>query len=69
MSIVFEDTVDPQLTKWLLNFTPLSQFGFIAGCGTIDYGTMLSLKIQCVLEARAEWIMVSLDVKGAFDRC
>ena len=69
MSIACEDIVDPQLTKWLLNFTPSSQFCFITGCGTIDYGKMLSLRIQCVLEARGEGIMVSLDVKGAFDRC
>ena len=51
-----------------MRFVPQSQFGFVKGCGTTDYGSALSFKIHDVLEQRDEILIVSLDVKGAFDR-
>ena len=70
ISAAFEDTISPQLSKWISQFVPKSQFGFTKDCGTSDYGAMLPLKIVQVLEERGEGILVSLDVncKGAFDR-
>ena len=44
------------------------QFGFVKGCGTTGYGSALSPKIYDVLGQRNEILIVSLDVKGAFDR-
>ena len=40
----------------------------VKGCGTTDYGAAMSFKIHDVLEQRDEILVVSLDVKGAFDR-
>ena len=47
---------------------PQSQFGFLKKCGTTDYGSAMSFKIHDELEQRNEILIVSLDVKGAFDR-
>ena len=69
LSVAFEDTIAPQLNAWINKFTPESQFGFMLDCGTDDYGALLSLKIVSALEIRREGILVSLDVKGAFDLC
>ena len=69
LSVAFEDTVAPQLRAWMNNFKPQSQFAFTQDCGTEDYGALLSLKIISTLEGRREGILVSADVKGAFDLC
>ena len=40
----------------------------LEGTGTGDYGAVLSFKIMEALERKGEGILISLDVKGAFDR-
>ena len=54
--------------KWCNSFIPLSQFDFVKKTDTNDYGAMLAFKAHEVLNAGNEGIMISLDVKGAFDR-
>ena len=66
--MVFEDVPGDQLYEFLVEFIPVSQFGFLRKCGTQDYGAVVSMKIMSALEKRLEIIMVSLDVDGAFDR-
>ena len=68
ISLGFESTVDEQFTGWMTLFIPESQFGFLVGFGTEDYGCVLTFKMVTVLEQRREGILVSMDVKGAFDR-
>jgi hypothetical protein len=68
-STCFESSVDDQFYKWISKFIPEYQYGFLRDCGTIDYGALLAFKIQSVLEARGQGILIVLDVKGAFDRC
>ena len=70
LSLVFETviTVDDQFDLWVTQFVPQSQFGFLKKCGTTDYGSAMSFKIHDELEQRNEILIVSLDVKGAFDR-
>ena len=50
------------------SIVPQSQFGFVKKCGTTDYGSAMSFKVHDELEKRNEILIVSLDVKGAFDR-
>ena len=69
ISVYLEGVLDPQFDKWIAAHTPLCQFGFVKGTGTGDYGAAaLSLTIQARLDNRGEGILISLDVKGAFDR-
>ena len=68
LSSIFEDTVSPQLAKWIAIFTPDVQFGFTDDCGCLDYGAALSFLITDCLERRGEGIAIATDVKGAFDR-
>ena len=68
VSVYFERTIGPQLRKWIATFVPDSQFGFVEGTGTGDYGAALSFKIMEALDRKGEGILISLDVKGAFDR-
>jgi hypothetical protein len=61
--------VHDQLYVWISSFIPVSQFGFLKGCGTVDYGAAVAFPLLKTLEHRREGILVSLDVAGAFDRC
>jgi hypothetical protein len=68
LSLVFETVIDDQFDRWTSRFIPQSQFGFVKGCGTTDYGSAMSFKIHDELNRRNEILIVSLDVKGTFDR-
>ena len=68
ISVGFEKVIHPQLYKWISKFIPTSQFGFLKGVGSSEYGCTLLFKMLSVLERRGEGILISLDVKGAFDR-
>ena len=68
LSVYFEGTVDPQLDMWIAEFVPDTQFGFVKGTCTGDYGAVLSITIQTHLNNKGEGILISLDVAGAFDR-
>jgi len=68
LSSIFEGVVSPQLSKWVASFTPDCQFGFTVGYGCADYGAALSFVISDCLERRGEGILITTDVKGAFDR-
>ena len=68
ISVCFEDTISDQLYKWIEKFIPESQFGFLREVGTDDYGCTITFKMQMCLNKRGEGILISLDVKGAFDR-
>jgi hypothetical protein len=66
---VFEDVVKPQFEAWAKKFIPDWQYGFIPGCGTVDYGAALTLKIQDCLERRKQGVLIATDIQGAFDQC
>jgi hypothetical protein len=68
ISLGFEEVIGDQLESWLSNFIPRNQFGFTKATGTSDYGALLTMKMTKTLDARLEGILISLDVKGAFDR-
>ena len=68
ISVIFEKTIHPQLYAWIAKFIPVTQFGFLKGVGSREYGCTLMFKMLSVLERRGEGILISLDVKGAFDR-
>ena len=68
LSVRVEDVMEPQFDKWISKHIPNCQFGFVKGTGTSDYGAALSLTMQAHLDKRGEGILISLDVKGAFDR-
>ena len=68
LSVGFEKVTHPQFYKWISKFIPTSQFGFLEGVGSSEYGCILMLKMISALERRGEGILISLDVKGAFDR-
>lgn len=68
LSLVFERTVDSQLSGFLYKFVPQEQFGFKKGCGTDDYSVCLSTDLHLAMEAGFESISVALDVAGAFDK-
>ena len=69
LSTCFEAVANDQIYAWVAAFVPESQFGFLRGCGTLDYGAAVAFPLLCALERRNEGILVSLDVVGAFDRC
>ena len=64
----FERVLDAQFDRFVRDHIPGSQFGFLKGCGTDDYGALLSMTLSQVLESRQEALVISLDVKGAFDK-
>jgi hypothetical protein len=66
---VFEATVEEQLYAWIEPLIPECQFGFLRKCGTSDHGLLLSSMMISCLERRSQGVLISLDVKGAFDRC
>lgn len=74
LSVYFEGVVDDQFDAWTSKFVPESQFGFVKYTGTSDYGAALAGSILEHLNSkdskgrRGEGILISLDVKGAFDR-
>ena len=69
LEAVFEGALERQLQKWIYNFIPGEQYGFLKDCGTIDYGARLWFSMLSCRERRQEGILIILDVKGAFDRC
>ena len=74
LSVYFEGAVDDQFDAWNSKFVPESQFGFVKRTGTADYGAALACSILEHINSkdskgrRGEGILISLDVKGAFDR-
>ena len=68
ISLGFERSIDGQFSGWMSIFIPDCQFGFLIGIGTDDYGCTLTFKMITVLEERREGVLISCDVKGAFDR-
>ena len=68
IAVGFERVTHDQLYNWRVQFAPNCQFGFLQGVGTREYGCALTFKILSILERRNECILISLDVKGAFDR-
>jgi hypothetical protein len=69
LSTCFEAVVNDQLYAWASAHVPESQFGFLRGCGTSDYGAAVAFPLIKTLEHKGEGILISLDVAGAFDRC
>ena len=69
LSTCFEAVMNDQLYAWASAHVPESQFGFLRGCGTSDYGAAVAFPLIKTLEHRGEGILISLDVAGAFDRC
>ena len=68
ISVIFERAIHDELYHWISQFIPKSQFGFLRGVGTKEYGCSLAFKVLEILERRGECIIIPLDVKGAFDR-
>ena len=68
LSVYLESTVDDQFDAWVDKSVPKSQFGFVKGTGTNDYGAALCLVIMECLDRRGEGILIYFDVKSAFDR-
>ena len=68
LSSIFEDTVCPQLSKWIAIFTPNCQFGFTGGYGCLACGAALSFLIADCLERRGEGTAIATDAKGALGR-
>ena len=68
ISLLFEDVLSDQMYAFLEKHIPPSQFGFLRKCGTQDYGALLVLKVNEILERGNECVVISLDVAGAFDR-
>ena len=68
LSSSFERTILPQLHRRLLRFIPPEQFGFVPGAGVPDAGVLLADEIASALEDREELRIVSLDLRGTFDR-
>ena len=68
LSSSFERAILPQLRRRLLRFIPPEQFGFVPGAGVPDAGVLLADEIASALEDREELHIVSVDLRGAFDR-
>ena len=68
LSSSFERAILPQLRGRLLRFIPPEQFGFVPGAGVPDAGVLLADEIASALEDREELRIVSLDLRGVFDR-
>ena len=68
LSSSFERAILPQLRRRLLQFIPPEQFGFVPGSGVSDAGILLADEIASTLNDREELRVVSLDLRGAFDR-
>ena len=66
--LVFEGVLYDEFYDFLDNHIPKSQFGFLRGCGTQDYGAALVMQLVEILERRNQAVVISLDVAGAFDR-
>ena len=63
VSLVFGTVIDDQFDLWVTKLA-FSR----AQCGTADNGAAMSSKIHDELERRNDILIVTLDVKGAFDR-
>lgn len=68
ISIYFEASLDEQFDAWTVDFIPESQYGYVKLTGTSDYGAALSFVMHDCLNRRGEGILISFDVKGAFDK-
>ena len=68
LSSSFERAILPQLRRGHLWFILPEQFGFVPGAGIPDAGVLLADEIASALEDREELRIVSLDLRGAFDR-
>ena len=68
LEMCFEEVTQPQLRAWIDNFIPKSQFGFVKGSGTEDYGAMLAFKMHCILEARKQGVLLSFGCMGRWWR-
>ena len=68
LALLFERVISSQLYNYITPFIPQSQYGFLKGTGAQDCGTVIALFATQALELRQECRVVSLDIKGAFDR-
>ena len=68
LALLFERVISSQLYNRIMPFIPQSQYGFVKGTGAQDCGTVIALFATQALELLQECRVVSLDIKGAFDR-
>ena len=68
LALIFDHVISSQLYNHIMPFVAQSQYGFVKGTGAQDCGTVIALFATQVLELCQECRVVSLDIKGAFDR-
>ena len=68
LALLFERVIGSQMYNFTAPFIPQNQYGFVKGTGAQDRGATISFIATQALNCRQELRIVSLDIKGAFDK-
>ena len=68
LALLFERVIGSQMYNFIAPFIPQNQYGFVKGTGAQDCGTTIAFTATQALNRQQECYIVSLDIKGAFDR-
>ena len=68
LALLFERVIGSQMYNFVAPFIPQNQYGFVKGTGAQDCGTTVAFIVTQALNSRQECRIVSLDIKGAFDK-
>ena len=68
LALLFECVIGSQMYNFIAPFIPQNQYGFVKGTGAQDCGATIAFTATQALNRRQECRIVSLDIKGAFDR-
>ena len=68
LALLFERVIGSQMYNFVAPFIPQNQYGFVKGTGAQDCGATVAFVATQALNSRQECCIVSLDIKGAFDK-
>ena len=68
LALLFERVISSQMYNFITPFIPQNQYGIMKGTGAQDCGETIAFIATQALNCRQELRIVSLDIKGAFDK-
>ena len=68
LALLFERVISSQMYNFITPFIPQNQYGFMKGTGAQDCGATIAFIATQALNCWQELHIVSLDIKGAFDK-
>ena len=68
LELLFEHVIGSHMYNFVILFIPQNQYGFVKGAGAQDCGVTVAFIATQALNSQQECRIVSLDIKGAFDK-